>query len=123
MRTDNDLLTHAHDYAERHGWAVIPVRGKVAACDWHRYQTGRPSRKQRGGLFGLPGITGLAVILGEVSGGLRARDFDRAGSYQRWAADHPELALSLPTSRTHRGYHVYFRAELHEGTTYLEDGE
>src|SRR5262245_6154234 len=112
MPNQNSLLTHAHDYADHYGWAVIPVKGKEAACHWRRYQRVKPSRKQRGGLFSIPDVTGLAVILGEVSGGLRARDFDQADAHDRWAQTHPELAASLPTARTRRGFHVYFRADL-----------
>ena len=52
----------------------------------------------------------MAVILGVVSGGLVCRDFDTMKEYEAWAANHPELAKTLPTVATSRGRHVYFRA-------------
>src|SRR5262249_55270629 len=49
------------------------------------------------------------------------RDFDRLGSYESWAAAHPDLAAALPTVATARGRHVYFRGP--EGFADLGDGE
>ena len=80
MSNANKLLAHAHDYAERFGWAIIPVKGKNrrAASD----ATGKvcPTRKQRGSLFNIKAITGLAVVPGEVSGDPRVRDYDDEGA-------------------------------------------
>jgi hypothetical protein len=122
-QTTNPLLIQAHHYAETYGWAVIPVTGKDASCKWKRYQRSGPTSKQRGGLFSGTGITGLAVITGEVSNRLRIRDFDRDAAYKAWATAHHDLAVSLPTAKTHRGYHVYFRADCPEGYTKYDDGE
>jgi hypothetical protein len=52
---------------------------------------------------------GLAVINGSSSGWLACRDFDSIQAYDDWATAHPELAETLPTVRTARGRHVYFR--------------
>jgi Bifunctional DNA primase/polymerase, N-terminal len=123
MSNANKLLAHAHDYAERFGWAIIPVKGKEPACRWRRYQQVCPTRKQRGGLFSIKAITGLAVIPGEVSGYLRVRDYDDEGAYNRWAEAHNDLSVLLPTVRTRRGYHVYFRADISDGVTKFGDGE
>jgi len=65
---------------------------------------------------------GLGVILGPVSGGLACRDFDATDAYDAWAKQHPDLASKLPTVRTGRGYHVYFRAKVTK-TTDLGGGE
>jgi hypothetical protein len=51
----------------------------------------------------------MAVILGPVSGDMVCRDYDLAESYERWKQEFPTLAVSLPTVKTSRGYHVYFR--------------
>src|SRR5262245_60507560 len=72
-------------------------------------------------MFARPGVTGLAVVLGSISGGLAVRDYDDAGAYQRWAGDHPELARRLPTVRTGRGFHVYCRGPSRFVAT--DDGE
>jgi hypothetical protein len=44
-----------------------------------------------------PSATGLAVVLGDRSGGLAAREFKSRRAYQKWASDKPELASTLPT--------------------------
>ncbi len=72
-------------------------------------------------MFARPDVTGLAVILGGVSGGLVCRDYDDMAGYELWARDHPELASVLPTVQTQRGRHIYFRGP---GKFYeLNDGE
>jgi len=123
MRNSECLRSHAKHFAEKFHWAIIPVRGKEAACRWKRYLVTAPGRRQLGGLFSIAGVTGLAVVVGSVSDGLRVRDFDNVDSYHEWKAAHPELAISLPTSQTHRGYHVFFRANGPGRTTMFEDGE
>src|SRR5690242_10965945 len=82
MSSTNPLLPHARGYAQRFKWAIIPVAGKSAdgLCKWRRYQLTPPNRNQLGGLFSIEGVTGLAVVLGEVSGGLRVRDYDDEGA-------------------------------------------
>ena len=65
---------------------------------------------------------GVGVVLGEVSGGLWVRDFDEADAYERWAEAHSDLAKSLPTVKTSRGFHVYGRWPSLVSRT-LSDGE
>jgi hypothetical protein len=102
------LLESALAY-HRRGWAIIPTRGKKAACKWERFQTSPPDEAELRKLFRLPGVDGLAVVLGAASGGLVCRDFDTLESYKRWADRHPKFAKTLPTVKTARGRHVYFR--------------
>ena len=123
MPNNTTLLTHARVYANNYDWAIIPVRGKESACQWGRYQCVKPSSRQLIGLMTIPGVTGLAALVGSVSNGLRVRDFDQVESYLAWAEAHPDLATTLPTSKTGRGYHVFFRADLPDYTTKYDDGE
>jgi hypothetical protein len=93
-------------------WSIVPIRNdgqgrKKAACKWEQYQTRRPSSEEIRHLFRRGDLTGLAVILGAVSGGLYGRDFDVMESYHRWATQYPGLARLLPTVATGRGRHVY----------------
>jgi hypothetical protein len=62
-------------------------------------------------------------MLGAPSGGLCCRDFDTVAGFEQWKAAHPELAAALPTARTHRGFHVYFKAAESTKNETFEDGE
>ena len=109
----------------RRGWSIIPIRSgtKMPACQsWRPYATTRPEESQIRQWFGSAHDVGLAVVFGPVSGGLVCRDFDRMDAYERWAADHHELAETLPTVATVRGRHVYFRS-VHLRIKKLDDGE
>lgn len=123
MRTAQNgqaLMAHALEYAKR-GWTVIPVKDKKPACKWQGFQHRRPTNAELRELFRRPGVTGLAVVLGPVSGGIACRDYDDLTAYEAWAATHPALAMRLPTVRTARGRHVYFRGP--EGFKKFPDGE
>ena len=78
-----------HDALEYHdrGLSLIPVRPgtKKPRGDWKQYQTERPSERQVRQWFGGDDQTAIACIMGPVSGGLVARDFDRMESYDNWA--------------------------------------
>jgi hypothetical protein len=89
------------------GWLVIPVRGKIAAIPWKHLRQQRPDEDTVKEWFRLPNVTGLAVVLGQASGGLACRDFDNRKSYYRWAETYGDLAKILPTARTFKGFHVY----------------
>ncbi|GAG12678.1 unnamed protein product, partial [marine sediment metagenome] len=109
------ILEAALDYHHR-DWSLIPIqpRTKVPACpSWKPYQTERADEAKLHHWFGSNGDQGVAVICGEVSGGLVVRDFDQMAAYERWAAEYPELAETLPTVATGRpGRHVYVRANI-----------
>jgi hypothetical protein len=115
-----DLLSAALEYSARR-WSIIPTIGKISAHHWKQFQAGPADEPMLRRMFGRKDITGLAVILGSASGGLACRDWDDSGAYHRWAADHPELAATLPTVQTTRGFHVYFLGP--EGFHKLGDGE
>jgi Bifunctional DNA primase/polymerase, N-terminal len=86
------LLDHALDYAGR-GWSIIPTTGKKASGLWRPFQTQPADEKTLRHLFAQKGITGLAVILGGVSGGLAVRDFDQADAYHARSAGKAMLRL------------------------------
>ncbi len=101
-----DAALNYHDL----GWSIIPVEpaSKKAAKTWKRWQRERPDHDQLKRWFDNDKGLGLAVVMGESSGGLTCRDFDDMPAYEQWAGSHPQLASSLPTVRTSRGRHVYF---------------
>src|SRR5258708_1406228 len=117
------LLEHALAYAAQRAWSIIPVKAKKAAVSfWGPFQERPADDKTLRRLFAKKDITGLAVILGSVSGGLAARDFDQADAYHAWAARYPDQASILPTVRTQRGFHVYGYLDS-EIFTKFDDGE
>jgi hypothetical protein len=98
------------------GLRVFPVgTEKEPLCRWgkwrYRVQTDADITRMFFGrdLTPRPDVRGVAAILGTPSGGLGLRDFDTAEAYRSWAAERPPLAAALPTTRTHRGYHVLHR--------------
>ena len=117
-----DLLDSGLEYLRRYGWSVFPVKGKVAVGRWRRFQSERPTESELRRMFERPDLTGVAAILGEVSGDLWARDFDGAEALPRWAASYPDVARELPRVQTARGVHLY---GCWPGVTFadLADGE
>jgi hypothetical protein len=67
-----------------------------------------PTRKTRNRWYRDEQVGGLAMIHGKASSGIACRDYDDPTAYERWTADHPQLAAILPTSISHRGPKVYF---------------
>ncbi|HVT12983.1 MAG TPA: AAA family ATPase [Fimbriimonadaceae bacterium] len=92
------------------GWCLVPVPhgSKFPSLPWKQYQTERPSLDRVREWFSGD-ENGVCAVCGAVSGNLVALDFDAPGSYEAWCAANAELARSLPTAKTTRGHHVFFR--------------
>jgi len=107
------LLACALEYL-RWQWCVIPIAIDTKQVPknvaWRQFQTRLPTEQELRDWFADRGDRGLAVIGGSVSGGLVCRDFDAPCEYEAWRRAHADLAARLPTVRTGRGFHVYFRA-------------
>lgn len=116
-----DLLALAMKYASW-GWSVFPVAGKRPLASWKRWQTERATPDELRAMFADPRVTGIAIALGSVSGGLAVRDFDTNESYYAWCEANLEASHRLPTVRTARGWHVYCRLEA-EAFVDFGDGE
>ncbi len=118
----NTLIKQALDY-HRLGWCVIPIpqRQKAARIKWKRFQSNRPDEAQLRKWF-QNNHSNIAVILGDVSGGLTCRDFDAMTEYETWTAGFPDLARTLPTVQTAKGMHVYFEGHV-KGIRHIANGE
>lgn len=91
------------------GWQVIPIppgrKSPPKGFDLLRWREEKITENQVREWWGSRGI---AVILGDISGGLMCRDFDAPGWYEKWRKNNPGLAKRLPTTKTAAGHHVYF---------------
>ncbi len=125
MVTENKLLKAAKGYAGR-GWSIVPMvleKGKKRCpVPWKKYQACRPDSTTLRRWFSSGKYSALGVVLGAVSEHLACRDFDKEDAYTEWAEKFPDLAQSLPTVRTGRGYHVYFKADVPKALLFT-DGE
>ena len=119
------VLDAALDYADR-GWSVIPIAAATKKppkkFSWKRFQRERPTKKELRAWFAGRDDLGLAILFGEVSGGLICRDYDSLDAYKRWRDLYPELAEALPTVETARGRHVYARAERNDVLAHVAGG-
>jgi len=112
-RSEKTALDYALEYYSR-GWSIIPIIAgskKPAIRSWKPYQTKRADEKQLRKWFGNGKYTSLAVVCGEVSGGLAVLDLDSEQRCQWWRDTHPKLATSLPTAKTEKGLHIFFHSE------------
>lgn len=103
----------------RRGWSVIPLKRtngnpeerKKSMGTWTAFQDALPLEQMVEKWFRTRNEYGVAVVLGDVSGSLVCRDFDKLQAYHNWSASFPELARILPTVETgDNGRHVYCRS-------------
>ena len=109
-RSEKTALDYALEYYSQ-GWSIIPIIAgskKPAIRSWKPYQTKRADEKQLRKWFGNGKYTSLAVVCGAVSGGLAVLDLDSEQRCQWWYEKHAEV---LPTVKTKKGLHFFFRAE------------
>lgn len=101
------VLAAAQAYLDA-GLSVIPVGpDKRPTFKWEPFQKKHATPRQLQIWFEKGG--NLAIVCGEVSGGLLVIDFDTTESFDRLCRDHPDLIEGLPVVRTGKGFHVYLR--------------
>ena len=91
----------------------IPFKSKVPAIEWKQFQTTRPTESQVKSWFNGHD-TNIAVICGQVSGGLVVLDFDTKEGFDKfYLVAIEKIGLDLldftRVSRTARGYHVWVK--------------
>ncbi|HVS37791.1 MAG TPA: bifunctional DNA primase/polymerase [Gemmataceae bacterium] len=122
----DDVLGFALAYA-RAGLSVIPIArdgSRAPPSRWKRFQTERADEQQLRRWFDLAEAPGLAIVCGEVSGGLEVIDFDEPASYPAWCElveeQAPGLLNRLPVVQTPKGgAHVYYRCAAPDGNRKL----
>ena len=124
---DMDYLQRLHASAETlavaNGWSGIPVWGdlesgskqKTATVNWKAYQQRLPTPDERQEWFLERGFPGLAIVCGDVSGGLVVLDCDTPQIAAAFRDELPGLTKTYTVlSATKQLPHYYFR---------LPDGE
>ena len=113
-------LTAAMAYTSA-GLSVMPVRtDKKPIGKWKRHQERIPAQIEIMKWFGK-GNYNIAILGGQVSGGLLILDFDlRADEiFPAWQQMIGDVGMSLPVAKTGKGYHVYLRCENPANNTKL----
>lgn len=103
-RPAREAAQHLYD----RGIAPIPLCGKDPPPRFPlaRYFVQMPTEAELDQFFPT-GAENVGAVMGDVSGGVCVRDFDSRASFDRWASEHPDLAGTLPITRTARGSHVW----------------
>ena len=111
------------------GISILPIVAdgskSPATGSWRHYQTTIADEQTITGWFPEALERGIAVIGGQVSGGLEVLDFDLPGLYDQWlelVGQAGLLALidTLPLEATPKGgRHLFWRCSTYEGNTKL----
>ncbi len=98
-------------YKNRFGFCVVPCNGKVPLVDWKLFQNEMPSDEKIRLWWQRWPSAGIAVITGDVSGGLCAVDLDGyKDSFQSAPIDNLIGDIEMPISVTPSGgQHWFFR--------------
>lgn len=105
-------VTATLEYAQKYidaGLSIIPLkyRDKRPIGSWKKYQQHRAGSAEIERWFQSPANIGL--VMGNVSGGLIALDFDVAGAFEAWVEKYPHIAGVTAMASTGKGYHVLLR--------------
>ncbi len=105
-------------YKNTYGLCVVPVNGKIPLVDWKLFQKEQPSDEKIKLWFTRWPDAGIAVVTGEVSGGLCAVDLDgykdsfKSAELDRLIGDSIEMPISCTPSG---GQHWFFRTKEQVG--------
>lgn len=115
-----ETLTAARNYLAA-GFSLFPLayrtkdpkRNLLPLVDgvhtWKPFQVERPTEDQVKSWFG-GAICNIALVMGQVSGGVIAIDFDVEEAYLAWVKKYPQLGPDCTaTAETGKGYHVLVR--------------
>ena len=95
------------------GLCLVPIAAGTKAppkgFNRRKYHTQRPRRRDLERWFKTH--ENVAMVTGAVSGHVCGRDFEDRDRYYDWASEHAEIARTLPTIRTFRGFCVLFRTD------------
>jgi hypothetical protein len=96
----------------RHGWSVVPLRGKCPTVPWRALQQTPACESQLRRWYAKGLLQNLGVVCGAASQHLVVLDIDREAGYAAFRAAFPALVETY-TVRTGsgQGYHLYWVVE------------
>lgn len=105
------------DFAEKYhaaGFSIVGLnkREKTPIGAWKRYQSERATAAQIKNW--LANGYNIGLVMGGISGGLVALDFDQPGAFEDWSKAFPHL-INTAIAKTGKGYHVLFKMDLVPG--------
>lgn len=112
-----EILAAARQYLHA-GFSLFPLvyRGKEPKANllpnktWQPFQQARPTEEQVNAWFTTNGPLNIALVMGDVSGGVIALDFDQEEAYLSWVAKYPAFGPEYTaTAETGKGFHVLVR--------------
>ncbi len=110
-----DPIKAALTYKHKFGLCVVPCNGKIPLVDWKDFQKSQPSDEKITLWWTRWADAGIAVVTGEVSGGICAVDVDtdKNGVYDtaeldKLIPDNMEMPISITPSG---GKHMWFRTK------------
>lgn len=104
------LRSLAERYVRDLGYSVVPLKaatkGPPLLPEWKPYTQRRPVSEELDSWFS-DGLRNIAVVCGQVSGGLVVIDFDDARAFHYCFGQVDKLAAETPVAVTAKGFHVY----------------
>lgn len=124
-----NLKEAAHTYISS-GFSVVPVKAdKTPAIAWKEFQERLMVNGEVEKNFSIHGVTGLAIVTGEISGGLEVLDLDMKydltntlfDDFMHLVAEYlPQIVSDLVVAKTiNNGYHIYYKCKKITGNTKL----
>ena len=102
--------------------SIRPDGSKAPTRPWDVFQERLPTDAEMKAMFGRLG-PGVATIMGKVSGGMEAIDFDAIETFEPWRklveSESPGLVNKLTQHATPRGKHIIYRCDEISGNTDL----
>jgi hypothetical protein len=107
----NPHLEEAYDYYRSMGLTLIPITRHFVPLRGNTFKGGIVDHDRARRSIDDISCEGIAVLLGEPSGGLVCRNFFDPETYRDWCRRFPEESERLPTCLTYYGAQVFARTQ------------
>lgn len=125
----SQLLEQQVEEARQSKWSIIPLEGSGENAKrpaqsigrWSKYQE-KPATPAEIKQWIKKGLEAYGIIMGAVSGGISAIDFDCVQTYKNFCERFPTISKTY-TVQTRKGYHVYLRIPVAIKTARFDGGD